>query len=129
MPRTAEDVENYLLQLDRRFDNDGGTYVINEGEGKPPIAIHVSPPVVAIRVSIGAVPQDQARQPALFRKLLEYNTTDLMHTAYGISGETIVLSASLELENLDLNELEAALSDVDLALDKHIGKLKEMAQG
>ena len=60
-------------------------------------------------------------------RLLEYNATDLMHVSYGIEGETVVLSAALALENLDLNELEATLSDVDLALARHVPVLYEAA--
>src|SRR5262245_35279834 len=126
MPRTAEDIENYLLQLDRRFENDGGTFVLSGLQGTP-IAIRVAPPIVAIRVTIGPVPKDEKHEARLFRKLLQYNATDLMHVSYGIDGDTVVLSAALELENLDLNELEAALSDVDLALARHVPALHEAA--
>jgi hypothetical protein len=125
MPRTAEDVENYLIQLDRRFENDGGTFLLAQANGT--IALRVSPPIVAVRVSIGAVPKDEVQQARIFRKLLQYNATDLMHVAYGLDGDTIVLSAALELENLDLNELEALLSDVDLALARHVPTLREAA--
>src|ERR1700733_13990586 len=101
MPRTAEDVESYLLQLDRRFENDGGTFLLEGANGT--IALRVSPPIVAVRGTIGAVPAEEAQQARIFRKLLQYNASDLMHVAYGLEGETIVLSAALELENLDLN--------------------------
>src|SRR5262245_48004676 len=110
MPRTAEDVENYLLQLDRRFETDKGTFLVTSGGGVP-IAIRVAPPIVAVRVKIGEVPADQAHQAKMFRRLLEYNASDLMHISYGLEGDNVVLSAALELENLDLNELEATLSD------------------
>ena len=125
MPRTVEDVENYLLQLDRRFENDGGTFLLAGANGT--IALRVAPPIVAVRVTIGAVPTDQGQQARIFRKLLQYNASDLMHVAYGVEGDTIVLSAALELENLDLNELEALLSDVDLALARHVPTLRETA--
>lgn len=125
MPRTVEDVENYLVQLDRRFENDGGTFLLAGPNGT--IALRVAPPIVAVRVTIGAVPTDQGQQARIFRKLLQYNASDLMHVAYGVEGETIVLSAALELENLDLNELEALLSDVDLALARHVPTLREAA--
>jgi hypothetical protein len=128
MPRTAEDIENYLLQLDRRFENDGGTFVLTGSVGTTtPIALRVAPPIVAIRVRIGPVPTDEKHQAQLFRKLLQYNATDLMHVSYGIDHDTVVLTAALELENLDLNELEAALSDVDLALARHVPALHEAA--
>jgi hypothetical protein len=127
MPRTAEDIENYLFQLDRRFENDGGTYLVQSGQGATPIALRVAPPIVAVRVTIGAVPGDAEHQTRLFRRLLEYNATDLMHVSYGINDGTVVLTAALELENLDLNELEAVLSDVDLALARHVPVLFEAA--
>lgn len=128
MPRTAEDVETYLLQLDRRFENDGGTYLVSSGQDGPLTAIRVAPPIVAIRVSIGPVPDDAAHQVKLFRRLLELNASDLMHVAYAIEDGTIVLSAALALENLDVNELEVTLSDIDLALARHIQILHDLAQ-
>ncbi len=128
MPRTAEDVENYLLQLDRRWENDGGTYLLSAGKDAPPIALRVAPPIVALRVTIGKIPQDIEHQTRLFRKLLEYNATDLMHVSYGIDDGNVILSAALPLENLDINELEATLSDVDLALMRHIPDLYEAAK-
>jgi Tir chaperone family protein CesT len=127
MPRTAEDVENYLLALNRTFENDKGTYVVSVGADSPPVAIRVAPPIVAIRVDIGPVPGDAAHQAKLFRRLLEFNATDLMHAAYGVSGNRMVLSAGLELENLDQNELEATLSDIDVALARHISELRQLA--
>ncbi|MDI1447760.1 CesT family type III secretion system chaperone [Polyangium sp. 6x1] len=127
MPRTAEDVESFLLQLSRPFENDGGTYLVSAGEDKPPIAIRVAPPILAVRVSIGPLPKDPEHQNKLFRRLLEYNATDLMHAAYGIDDHTVVLSAALPLDNLDLNELEATLSDLDLALARHVPTLHDLA--
>ena len=47
----------------------------------------------------------------------------------GIEGSTIVLSAALALENLDQNELEATLSDIDLAFVSHVAKLHDIALG
>jgi hypothetical protein len=125
MPRTAEDVENYLLTLDRRFDNDKGTFLL-QGSGVP-VAIRVAPPIVAVRVEIGPVPKDDAHRLRLFTALLRYNAGDLVHASYGVQGETVVLSAALELQNLDLNEIEAVLSDVDLALARHVPTLREAA--
>jgi hypothetical protein len=133
MPRTAEDVENYLLQLDRRFENDGGTYLL-QSTGQSPgttVAIRVSPPIVAFRVIIGPVPADEPRKMQLFRMLLQFNASDLMHVSYGVDTthgqDQVVLSGALELENLDMNELEAMLSDIDLALARHVPALRAAA--
>ena len=139
MPRTAEDVENYLLQLDRPYEKDGATFLIHNAGAS--VALLVTPPIVALRVDIGSIPREEARLAPFFRKLLEYNATDLMHVSYGLdvsrgaggvpagqhSPERVVLSGALELENLDINELEAALSDIDLALVRHVPVLHELA--
>ena len=129
MARTHEDVETYLLTLARPFELDQGTFVVSSGPDSPPIAIRVEAPVVAVRVDIGAVPADTASHIELFRKLLELNASDLLHAAYGISHGHIVLSAGLELENLDVNELDATLSDIDLALARHVPALRAIARG
>ena len=39
-----------------------------------------------------------------------------------------MLSACEELENVEVNELAASLSDIDLALTQHIPKLHELAK-
>jgi len=89
--------------------------------------IRVAPPIVAIRVDIGPEPPDLDHRAKLFRRLLQFNADDLMHASYGIEGTTVVLSAALPLDNLDKNELEAALSDIDLALARHVPELHEIA--
>jgi hypothetical protein len=73
------------------------------------------------------VPEDDAHKVKLFKRLLEYNASDLMHASYGIEGSTVVLAAALALDNLDPNELDATLSDIDLALAKHIPALHDAA--
>src|SRR5271154_643801 len=118
MPRTAEDVENYLLQLDRPFEKDGATFLVHNAGAS--VALLVTPPIVALRVDIGSIPREEARLAPFFRKLLEYNATDLMHVSYGLdvswgggrgspaeasdtaarrhTPERVVLSGALELE-------------------------------
>ena len=123
MPRTREDVETYLYQLDRRFEEQHGTLLVSTGAGSPPIAIQIAPPIVVLPVVIGEVPSDDAHRLRLFRRLLEHNASDLMHSSYGVEGSTVVLSGALALDNLDANELEATLSDMDLALLRHVSGL------
>lgn len=120
MPRTREDVETYLYQLDRRFEDQNGTLLVSTGSGSPPIAILIAAPIVVFRVTIGDVPGDDAHRLRLFQRLLEHNASDLMHSSYGVEGSRVVLSGALALDNLDVNELEATLSDIDLALVRHV---------
>ena len=64
---------------------------------------------------------------ALLRRLLGLNAAGLLHAGYGLEGNQIVLGAALESRNMDLNELDAVLSDLDLALTEHVGELRKMA--
>jgi hypothetical protein len=128
MVKTHEDLENLLQKLERRFERlDNGTYVVGMGPGQAPVAVRLAPPVLVVQVEIGkARAENDARAAELFRKLLSLNATDLMHAAYGLEGDIIVLAAALELDALDLNELEAVLSDVDLAIAEHVPTLREL---
>ena len=127
MIQTSEDLEGYLLRLERRFERaEDGTYLLSMGTDRPLLALRVAAPLLVAQVDIGLAPLDDAAAAPLFRKLLVLNATALVHTAYGIEGKNIVLSAALELQNLDLNELEAVLADLDMALANQVPTLREL---
>jgi hypothetical protein len=129
MISTNEDLEGYLGRLERAYQRlDDGTYAISVGPGRPPVAVRLAPPVLVVQVEIGRAPRSPERAVSLFRKLLEFNAERLLHAAYGLEGETIVLSAALELSSLDLNEIEAVLADVDVALAEQVPELRDLAQ-
>jgi hypothetical protein len=90
--------------------------------------MRVAPPVLVLRVEIGRAPKaDHALESRVFRKLLELNA-ELLHAAYALDAEFIVLGAALELDNLDMNELEAVLADLDLAISEHVAALHQLVQ-
>jgi hypothetical protein len=125
MIQSSEDLEGYLHRLERRFEQaEDGTYLVSMGADRPLVALRVAAPLLVAQVDIGVAPADDAAAP-LFRKLLVLNATALVHAAYGLEGDNIVLSAALELKNLDLNELEAVLADLDLALANQVPTLRE----
>ncbi len=130
MPRTNEELEAFLQKLERRFERlDEGTYLIAGAPNQPPIALRVAPPVIVLQVPIGPAPEGETPLVArLFRRLLELNGNDLLHASYSLEGKEIVLGAALEFDNLDLNEIEAVLADVDIALAEHVPALREMVQ-
>ena len=129
MIQSNEDLEGYLLRLERRFERaEDGTYLLSMGADRPLVALRVAAPVLVAQVDIGQAPKDDVAGAVLFRKLLVLNATALVHAAYGIEGDSIVLSAALELKNLDLNELEAVLADLDMALANQVPTLREIAK-
>jgi len=128
MIQSNEDLEGYLLRLERRFERaEDGTYLVSMGADRPLVALRLAAPVLVAQVSIGPAPTNDAASEPLFRKLLVLNATALMHAAYGIEGSTITLSAALQLQNLDLNELEAVLADLDMALANQVPTLRELS--
>ena len=126
MIQSNEDLEGYLHRLERRFERaEEGTYFVSIGADRPLVALRIAAPVLVAQVDIGLAPVDAAAAAPLFHKLLVLNATALLHAAYGIEGEKIVLGAALELQSLDLNELEAVLADLDLALANQVPTLRE----
>ncbi len=129
MTKTREDVERLLESRERHFElMDDGTIVVPLVSGQAPAMIRVEPPVIVLQVNIGEVAfTDVTREAAFYKRLLELNARGLLHASYGLEGCRVVLSAALELDNLDPNELEAALADLGLALVEHVPSLRSMA--
>ncbi|MCS6899859.1 MAG: hypothetical protein RMJ98_02045 [Myxococcales bacterium] len=131
MARTIQDVEAFLLATGRPFEkNEDGTFLlVPQGDIQPVVAIRVDGPVVTTTVEIGPAPApDAPHQTALLRRLLELNASDLLYCAYGLRGDTIVLSAGHELENLDMNEIQAMIADIELAISRHVKELVALSE-
>jgi hypothetical protein len=127
MARTAQDLEAYLTHLGRPFEErDACTYILSSGPNAPPVVVRAAPPVVVFRADIGGAPEAPETRARVFARLLEINARDLAHASYGLSGGQIVLTATLELDNLDLNEVEAVLADIDLAVATQVPEIRKL---
>jgi hypothetical protein len=123
---TREDVESYLLRtgLDHHEISEGMWLAEGNGDGAG-IVIHFSPPLVVFRLKVMDLPTDENRCAGLFRRLLELNATDLVHAAYGLEQGDVILTESLEAENLDFNEFQATLDSFQMALASHFDALSD----
>jgi len=122
-----DDIESYLLRMDLPYEEIGqDTWMINTGQKDRNLVVRLAAPVAVFRTKVMDVPG--ADREALFRLLLELNTADLLHAAYGIEGNTIVLSDALELENLDFNEFQATVEDMTMAAANHTAKLAKFTK-
>jgi hypothetical protein len=123
---TREDVESYLLRtgLDHHEISEGMWLAEGNGDGAG-IVIHFSPPLVVFRLKVMDLPTDENRCAGLFRRLLELNATDLVHAAYGLEQGDVILTESLEAENLDFNEFQATLDSFQMALASHFDSLSD----
>jgi len=124
---TREDVESYLLRtgLDHHEISEGMWLVGSNEDDGAGIVVHYSPPLVVFRLKVMDLPGDENRCAQLFRRLLELNATDLVHAAYALEQGDVILTESLEAENLDFNELQATLDSFQMALASHLDALSD----
>ena len=125
---SREDLESFLVRLGAEgasySEVEPGMFVVRPG-GTPDaqVVVHLTPPVLLLRMNVMPVPSDAATAAKLSRRLLELNATDLVHGAYGISADDIILTEALELANLDFSEFLAAYESMTLALASHVREL------
>jgi len=125
---TREDIEAFL----DRLSADGATYqevepglwVVKPGGALDfDVVVTHNPPVVLLRVKVMPLPTEAGDAAALNRRLLELNATDLLHGAYGIDGDAVVLTEALELAHLDFEEFLASFESMTLSLTGHLREL------
>ncbi len=112
-------VEGYMINLGLTFEEiDENSWIINDEEnGLEQVAVICADPLLIIRVSVMESPSDKKEE--FYEKLLTLNAADLVHGAYALDGHKVVLIDTLVLETLDLEEFQATLDAIGLALAQH----------
>jgi hypothetical protein len=117
---TRDEIEHYLIQTGHPHETiDTHMWVVHDAAN---IVISLAPPLVIFRAKLMDVPQ--RNREAFFRLLLELNASELIHGAYGLEDNSVVLIDTLQSEHLDLNELQATLDALLLAINHDYQKLK-----
>jgi len=127
---TREDIQSFIDRLNSGAlaeEINPGTWVIRTPEGAECV-VQYTPPVVVMRVRV-MEPPESPRRAELYQRLLELNARDLVHGSYGLEGSHVVLTDTLELENLDFTEFQASYDSIMLALASHMGDLAAYAKG
>jgi hypothetical protein len=125
---TKEDIEGFLIRLDAtgasHQDIGPGLWVVKPGGALDfDIVVSFEPPVLVVSVKVMTVPSDKQLEATLNRRLLELNASDLVHGAYGIEEDAIVMSEALELSHLDFEEFQAAYESITVALASHLREI------
>jgi hypothetical protein len=94
-----------------------------EPDGGAPLVISHAPPLLVFRLKVLDAPRDGQKCGELYRRLLEANATDLVHAAYGLEQDDVILTESMELENLDFNEFQATVDSFQMAIATHLESL------
>ena len=116
---TRDNIEHYLIQMEYPFESiEPDMWIIRDTAN---IVVTYEPPLVVFRIKLMEIPKD--RREDFFKLLLELNATNMIHGAYGIEGDSVVLIDTLQSENLDLNEFQASLDALLMASTQDYQKL------
>ena len=100
--------------------------VDNEDDGIKNLVIDCEEPILVLEQMIMKVPQNPGN---LFKRLLQMNR-ELVHGAFVLdeNAELVIFRDTLQLENLDRNELEASIHALSLALAEYSSELLSYAK-
>jgi hypothetical protein len=117
--RTREDIEAYLIRSGAKYSEvEDDMWVVYDAGSTENIVVRMTGPLVLFRVKVLELSTIK-RHEELYGKLLELNAEDMVHGAYGIANDAIVLTCAMRLENLDYNEFQGTIDDFSLALTNH----------
>lgn len=116
---SREKIEGYLIKLSLTFQEAGaGSWVVRDAEkGIDNLLVILADPLVILRINVMEAPA--AGREKLFEELLRLNATDMVHGAYAVDGKNVVIVDTLEADTLDLEEFQASLDAIGLALAQH----------
>jgi hypothetical protein len=116
---TRDTIEYYLFQTEYPFESiEPHMWVIRDTAN---VVVTYEPPLVVFRIKLMEIPKD--RREEFYKLLLELNATNMIHGAYGIEGNNVVLIDTLQSEHLDFNEFQASLDALLLASAQDYQKL------
>jgi hypothetical protein len=115
--KSREDIESYLLKTGMAYEQLQPELWNVKPEGNENLLISIAGPVVVFRIKVMDLPPGPKEK--LYETLLRLNTTEMVHGAFGIEGNAVVIIHALPLENLDYNEFQAVIDDVAMAISKH----------
>ncbi len=130
MSGNLQKVKEYLDELEFSISSENVAeelVVINDEEkGIKNLIIDCEDPVLVLEQVIMDVPQGA---DGFYKRLLQMNRT-LVHGAFVLDdeGKKVIFRDTLQLENLDKNELEGSINALSIALAEYAGDLIEFSR-
>lgn len=95
--------------------------ITDENRGIINLVIDIEDPIVIFEQMIGIVRTESLGK---YKKLLEFNR-DLVHGAFVLDGENnrLLFRDTLQVENLDLNEVDGTINSLSLAMAEYGNEL------
>jgi len=125
MSENLEKVKGFLNELgfSISLENAADEIVIidDEEKGIKNLIIDCEDPILILEQAIMEVPKEAEK---FFKRLLQLKRT-LVHGAFVLdeTGKKVIFRDTLELENIDLNELEGSINALSLALAENANEL------
>jgi len=112
-------IEQYLVDLMFTYQKIGSNIWLldDEEHSLQGVAIMQADPFVIFRADVMNVPKDNLLE--LYKKLLELNATDVIHGAYALEKNKIVLINTMQYDTMDYEEFRATLDSFSFALSQH----------
>ncbi len=130
MSGNLQKVKDYLHELEFSISSEDAAeelvVIDDEEKGIKNLIIDCENPVLVLEQVIMDVPQ---KAECLFKRLLQMNRT-LVHGAFVLNdeGTKLIFRDTLQLENLDKNELEGSINALSIALAEYAGELIEFSK-
>lgn len=115
--KTKNFIQELNYNITKEDEADGILIIEKESFGIKNLIIGVAAPIIIIEQFIFKVNQPNEE---IFKSLLMKNR-DIIHGAFVLdeSGQRVIFRDTLQLENLDLNELEGTLNSLSLLLSEY----------
>ncbi len=123
-------VKDFILDLSFTItyenENNGLMVVENESEGIKNLVLVLADPLLIVEQSMFEI---QNAHPNVYKQLLQ-KSRDIIHGAFVLdeSGHRVIFRNTHELENLDLNELQATLNSLSLLLSEYSEEIIELSK-
>ncbi len=121
---TEQDIEGYLTKMGVTFQELGRkTWMIRDADDAVDnLVVTLNDPVIVFHVKLLDIPEGCDRL-SLYEELLRLNASEMLHGAYGLAGNAIVATDTLQAENLDFNEFQASVDALNLCITSHYKQL------
>ncbi len=120
-----EKIKSYITDLDYTIShentNEGVFVIAHESAGIQNLVLALADPILIIEMYLFEIKQASVE---MFRDLLQKNR-DIVHGAFVLdeTGKKVIFRDTLQLENLDLNELEGSINSLSLLLSEYSDEL------
>ncbi|MFC5047317.1 YbjN domain-containing protein [Aquimarina hainanensis] len=121
MQNHFQQVKDYILELNYNITHenqgDGIIMISKESEGISNLILGIATPILIIEQHVFDI---KNKNEQVYKSLLQKNR-DIVHGAFVLdqTGERVIFRDTLQVENLDLNELEGSLNSLSLLLGEY----------